>query len=61
MELPFVPPMRGDFYLVPNGVRPVLQRTGLEVGCDKMSKSMASVLDAKILSVTFQNYFSETK
>ncbi|XP_046851260.1 myoferlin-like isoform X2 [Xenia sp. Carnegie-2017] len=32
-ELPFAPPMRGDFYLVPNGVRPVLIRHGIEVMC----------------------------
>ena len=30
-DLPFAPPMKGDLYLVPNGVRPVMQRTAVEV------------------------------
>ncbi|KAJ8025764.1 Dysferlin [Holothuria leucospilota] len=32
-DLPFMPPMRGDLYIVPNGIRPVLQRTGVEILC----------------------------
>ncbi|XP_038071057.1 myoferlin-like isoform X3 [Patiria miniata] len=32
-DLPFMPPMRGDLYLVPNGIRPVMQRTGVEFLC----------------------------
>jgi hypothetical protein len=31
-ELPFVPPKRGKLYMVPNGIRPQLIRTGIEVG-----------------------------
>ena len=30
-DLPFMPPKRGNLFLVPNGIRPVLQRTGIEV------------------------------
>ncbi|XP_072177496.1 myoferlin-like [Diadema setosum] len=32
-DLPFMPPKRGELYIVPNGIRPVLQRTGVEVLC----------------------------
>ncbi|XP_066944947.1 myoferlin-like isoform X4 [Macrobrachium rosenbergii] len=32
-ELPILPPVRGDFYMVPFGVRPLLQRTRIEVLC----------------------------
>ncbi|XP_070210966.1 myoferlin-like isoform X3 [Littorina saxatilis] len=32
-DLPFLPPKRGDLFTVPNGIRPVLQRTGIEVLC----------------------------
>ncbi|XP_022096608.1 dysferlin-like isoform X4 [Acanthaster planci] len=32
-DLPFMPPMRGDLFLVPNGIRPVMQRTGVEFLC----------------------------
>ncbi|XP_076460960.1 myoferlin-like isoform X2 [Babylonia areolata] len=32
-ELPFKPPKKGNLYLVPNGIRPVMQRTGIEVLC----------------------------
>ncbi|KAK3095803.1 hypothetical protein FSP39_019399 [Pinctada imbricata] len=32
-DLPFLPPKRGDLYLVPNGIRPVMQRTAIEVLC----------------------------
>lgn len=30
-ELPILPPTRGDFYMVPFGVRPLLQKTRVEV------------------------------
>lgn len=30
-DLPFAPPLRNELYLVPSGVRPVLQRTAIEV------------------------------
>jgi len=30
-DLPFLPPKKGSLYLVPNGIRPVMQRTGIEV------------------------------
>lgn len=30
-DLPFAPPMKGNLFLVPNGVRPVMQRTAIEV------------------------------
>lgn len=30
-ELPFLPPKRGQLFIVPNGIRPVMQRTGIEV------------------------------
>lgn len=35
-ELPFLPPMKkgGQLYYVPSGIRPVLQRTAVEVGAD---------------------------
>lgn len=32
-DLPFAPPMKGSLYLVPNGIRPVMQRTAIEVLC----------------------------
>ncbi|GFO37984.1 dysferlin [Plakobranchus ocellatus] len=32
-DMPFLPPKRGDLYIVPNGIRPVMQRTGIEVLC----------------------------
>nr|KAG5693813.1 hypothetical protein BaRGS_004421 [Batillaria attramentaria] len=32
-DLPFLPPKRNNLYLVPNGIRPVMQRTGIEVLC----------------------------
>ncbi|XP_023242600.1 myoferlin-like isoform X2 [Centruroides sculpturatus] len=32
-DLPFMPPKRGDFYIVPTGIRPVLQRTAIEILC----------------------------
>ncbi|KAK4319224.1 hypothetical protein Pmani_009818 [Petrolisthes manimaculis] len=32
-ELPILPPTRGDLYMVPFGVRPLLQRTRVEVLC----------------------------
>ena len=30
-DLPFMPPKRGDLFSVPNGIRPVMQRTAIEV------------------------------
>ena len=30
-DLPFAPPMKGPLFLVPNGIRPVMQRTAIEV------------------------------
>lgn len=30
-ELPMTPPLRGDLYMVPFGIRPMLQRTRIEV------------------------------
>lgn len=30
-DLPFAPPMKGSLFLVPNGIRPVMQRTAIEV------------------------------
>jgi hypothetical protein len=32
-DLPFHPPKRGNLFLVPNGIRPVMQRTAIEVLC----------------------------
>nr|XP_022342080.1 myoferlin-like isoform X4 [Crassostrea virginica] len=32
-DLPFLPPKVGDLYIVPNGIRPVMQRTAIEVLC----------------------------
>ncbi|XP_064602895.1 myoferlin-like isoform X2 [Liolophura sinensis] len=32
-ELPFQPPKRGKLFIVPNGIRPVMQRTGIEILC----------------------------
>ena len=32
-DLPFLPPKKGQLFLVPNGIRPVMQRTGIEVLC----------------------------
>ncbi|KAK3744089.1 hypothetical protein RRG08_018716 [Elysia crispata] len=32
-DMPFLPPKRGDLYIVPNGIRPVMQRTGIEALC----------------------------
>ena len=31
-DLPFMPPKRGSLFIVPNGIRPVMQRTAVEVG-----------------------------
>ena len=31
-DLPFLPPRRGALFSVPAGIRPVLQRTAIEVG-----------------------------
>ena len=30
-DLPFMPPKRGDLFQVPGGIRPVMQRTAIEV------------------------------
>ncbi|WAR21900.1 MYOF-like protein [Mya arenaria] len=30
-DLPFMPPKRGDLFAVPNGIRPVMQRTAIEL------------------------------
>lgn len=30
-DLPFLPPKRGELYQVPSGIRPILQRTGIEL------------------------------
>lgn len=30
-DLPFAPPMKGNLFLVPNGIRPAMQRTAIEV------------------------------
>ncbi|XP_063963833.1 myoferlin-like isoform X9 [Lytechinus pictus] len=32
-DLPFMPPKKGELFIVPNGIRPVLQRTGVEILC----------------------------
>ncbi|KAK3589425.1 hypothetical protein CHS0354_020754 [Potamilus streckersoni] len=32
-DLPFLPPKKGNLFQVPNGIRPVMQRTGIEVLC----------------------------
>ncbi|KAH9524694.1 hypothetical protein Btru_027538 [Bulinus truncatus] len=32
-DLPFMPPKKGNIFIVPNGIRPVMQRTGIEVLC----------------------------
>ncbi|XP_062606394.1 myoferlin-like isoform X2 [Saccostrea cucullata] len=32
-DLPFLPPKKGDLFLIPNGIRPVMQRTAIEVLC----------------------------
>ncbi|KAL8566026.1 hypothetical protein ACOMHN_062755 [Nucella lapillus] len=32
-DLPFLPPKRGNIFQVPRGIRPVMQRTGIEVLC----------------------------
>ncbi|XP_077992044.1 myoferlin-like isoform X14 [Glandiceps talaboti] len=32
-DLPFMPPMEGKLYRVPSGIRPVMQRTAIEVLC----------------------------
>ncbi|XP_033126409.1 myoferlin-like isoform X5 [Anneissia japonica] len=51
-DLPFMPPMRGQLYLVPNGIRPVMQRTGVEIlswGVRNMKKfQLASVTSPSI-------------
>lgn len=30
-DLPFAPPKRGEHYIVPTGIRPIMRRTGIEV------------------------------
>jgi len=32
-DLPFTPPMKDNRYIVPNGIRPVMVRTGIEILC----------------------------
>lgn len=36
-DLPFLPPKKGDLFLVPNGIRPVMQRTAIEVDFEELS------------------------
>lgn len=36
-DLPFLPPKKGDLFLVPNGIRPVMQRTAIEVDVEELS------------------------
>ena len=50
-DLPFAPPMKGNLFLVPNGVRPVMQRTAIEVcllesvcRCQKLLTSYCKLL-----------------
>lgn len=49
-DLPFAPPKRGALYLVPNGIRPVMQRTAIEV-----SDSLAQ--NSLIVGVIFKTMF----
>lgn len=35
-DLPFLPPKKGDLFLVPNGIRPVMQRTAIEVDVEEL-------------------------
>jgi hypothetical protein len=35
-DLPFLPPQRGNLFIVPSGIRPVLQRTAVEVHARKI-------------------------
>ena len=39
--MPFLPPKKGQLFLVPNGIRPVMQRTGIEV-CNSRVRVMVS-------------------
>ena len=40
-DLPYLPPMRGSLYMVPNGIRPIMQRTAIEVGVQLQAKCLA--------------------
>ena len=46
-DLPFAPPLRNELYLVPSGVRPVLQRTAIEV--NNLRKIIMKRLNSKLL------------
>ena len=39
-ELPVLPPKRNNFYTVPTGIRPQLQRTGVEVNINIFARQM---------------------
>lgn len=54
-DLPFLPPKRGELYQVPNGIRPILQRTGIELlawGVRNMKKFQ--LLDVNSPSIEFE-------
>ncbi|XP_071827267.1 myoferlin-like isoform X3 [Apostichopus japonicus] len=48
-DLPFAPPMRGNLYMVPKGIRPVLQRTGVEILCWGV-RNMKKYMQLSVLS-----------
>lgn len=63
-ELPFAPPMRNELYLVPNGVRPVLQRTAVEVmswGLRNMKKYQLTSVSSPSIDFQIGEHKIETK
>ncbi|KAJ8026374.1 Dysferlin [Holothuria leucospilota] len=48
-DLPYAPPMRGNLYIVPKGIRPVLQKTGVEILCWGV-RNMKKYMQMSVLS-----------
>lgn len=51
-ELPMLPPTRGDLYMVPFGVRPLLQRTRIEVSIMKPKSLVVAIAFSFIIIST---------
>ncbi|XP_067936252.1 myoferlin-like isoform X2 [Watersipora subatra] len=47
-DLPFAPPKRGDHYIVPTGIRPIMRRTAVEILC----WGMRNMKKYQLLSIT---------
>lgn len=51
-DLPFLPPMKKDRYVVPSGIRPVMQRTVVEV--NKIDRKTLA-LDGNLFPTLFES------